>query len=135
MDLYVDRVPIRTEGSGTKYDGKIWYEPLSSIRSVNGKVAPVNLSKSMVQEGDQVTLEYKNKTYRGVVEVPSASAGKHSLAVEPDRTEPPLVGRHSPRKRRPSQRLSVLRQKRKQRSLKRSQVCLSPLLSLLRAFS
>lgn len=106
MDRYADRVPIRTVGSGTKYDGKIWYELLSSIRSVNGEVAPVDLSKSMVHEGDQVTVEYKNKTYEGVVEVPPASAGKHPLSAEPDQTETPLVGKRSPRKRRPSERLS-----------------------------
>ena len=51
-------MPIRTIGSGTKYDGRIWYECLSSIRSVTGKPA-VDLKPSMLQEGDKVTVEYK----------------------------------------------------------------------------
>ena len=54
MNCYVDQVPVRTIGSGTKYDGRIWYECLSSIRSVNGKPA-VHLKQLMLQEGDKVT--------------------------------------------------------------------------------
>ena len=56
MDRYTDRVPVQTEGSDTKYDDRVWYEPLSSIRTVNGKPT-VDLKKSMLQEGDQVTVE------------------------------------------------------------------------------
>ena len=104
MDLYVDRVPVRTIGSGTKYDGKIWYERLSSIRSVNGKPA-VDLKKSMLQEGDKVTVEYKNRTYQGEVEAP-----RTGIHPEPDQLQRleenlPLAGKRSPRKRRPSERL------------------------------
>jgi hypothetical protein len=36
MDRYRDRVPVRTIGSGTRYDGKVWYESLGRIRSING---------------------------------------------------------------------------------------------------
>ena len=104
MDLYVNRVPVRTIGSGTKYDGKIWYERLSSIRSVNGKPA-VDLKKSMLQEGDKVTVEYKNRTYQGEVEAPRA--GIHPEPDQLQRLEEnlPLAGKRSPRKRRPSERL------------------------------
>jgi len=80
MDRYRDRVPVRAVGSGTKYDGKIWYEHLSSIRSVNGKPV-VDVKKSMLQEGDKVTVEYKNKTYEGEVEAPHAGISIHT---EPD---------------------------------------------------
>ena len=38
---------------------------MSSTRIVNDKVAPVNLSKSTVHEGVQVTVEYRNKTHNG----------------------------------------------------------------------
>ena len=104
MDLYVDRVPVRTIGSGTKYDGKIWYKCLSSIRSANGKPA-VDLKKSMLQEGDKVTVEYKNRTYQGEVEAPCA--GIHSEPDQLQRLEEnlPLTGKRSPCKRRPSERL------------------------------
>lgn len=105
MDRYIDRVPVRTVGSGTKkYNDRIWYDLLSSIRIVNGEPV-VGLKKSMLQEGDQVTFEYKNKTYQGVVEAPSASASTHA---EPDQQcleeNMPHAGRRSPRKRRPSKR-------------------------------
>jgi len=100
MDCYVNRVPVRIIGSGTKYDDRIWYEHLSSIRSVNGKPV-VDLKKSMLQEGDKVTVEYKNRTYQGDVEAP---------APEPDQLQRseeilPFAGKRSPRKRRPSERL------------------------------
>ena len=35
MDGYSDRVPVTTEGSGTRYDGRVWYEPLRSLKIVN----------------------------------------------------------------------------------------------------
>ena len=31
MDRYIGQIPIRTLGSGTRYDGRVWYEFLSSI--------------------------------------------------------------------------------------------------------
>ena len=36
MDHFNDRVPIRTVGGGTHYDGPVWYEPLNIILSING---------------------------------------------------------------------------------------------------
>ena len=66
MDRYNDRVPVRTFGSGTHYDGRVWYELLRSIRTVNGSKVSL-LEKSMLKQGDRVTLEYKSKTYSGVV--------------------------------------------------------------------
>ena len=73
MDKYRDRVPIRTIGSGTRYDGKIWYELLSSICSINGTPAS-NVEKSMLSAGDQVTILFQNKIYGGVVDPTSESA-------------------------------------------------------------
>ena len=106
MDRYVNRVPVRTVDSGTKYNGRIWYKRLSSIRNVNGKPA-VDLKKSMLQEGDKVmlTVEYKNKNYQGEVEAPRA--GIHPEPDQLQRLEEnlPLAGKRSPRKRRPSEQL------------------------------
>ena len=68
MDRYNDRVPIRTVSSGTRYDGRVWYELLSSIQSVNG-TSVSEVAKSMLKHGDRVTLEYKKRTYEGVVDV------------------------------------------------------------------
>ena len=67
MDKYSDRVPVRTFGSGTRYDGKVWYEMLSSICSINGKPTS-NVEKSMLTAGDKVTVMFKNKPYPGVVD-------------------------------------------------------------------
>lgn len=58
MDRYDDRVPIRTLSSGTRYDGRVWYELLSSIRSVNG-TSVSDVEKSMLKHGDRVTLDLK----------------------------------------------------------------------------
>ena len=68
MDRYKDRVPVRTIDSGTRYDGKVWYELLSSIRCINGIPTSCNVEKEMLNDGDQVTLMYKNRTYSGVVD-------------------------------------------------------------------
>ena len=58
MDRYIDRVPIRTQGSSNRYDGRVWYELLSSIRSVNGTaVIQDQLKKSTLNQGDRVSLE------------------------------------------------------------------------------
>ena len=67
MDRYIGRIPIRTLGSGTRYDGRVWYELLSSIRSVNGTpVVQGQLERSMLNQGDRVTLEYQSRTYHMV---------------------------------------------------------------------
>ena len=87
MHRFADRVPVRTEGSGTRYDGRVWYELLSCISSVNGK--PVDrsrsLEKSVLHQGDQVTMEYQNRTYHGVVDMPSdsESEGQESHSTSP----------------------------------------------------
>ena len=74
MDRYIDRVPIRTQGSGTRYDGKVWYELLSSIRSVNGTtVMQGQLKKSTLNQGDRVSLEYHGRTYHGIVDVEAST--------------------------------------------------------------
>ena len=87
MHRFADRVPVRTEGSGTRYDGRVWYELLSCKSSVNGK--PVDrsraLERSVLYQGDQVTMEYQNKTYHGVVDMlsHSESEGQESHSISP----------------------------------------------------
>ena len=87
MHRFANRVPVRTDGSGTRYDGRVWYELLSCISSVNGK--PVDrsrsLEKSVLHQGDQVTMEYQNRTYHGVVDMPSdsESEGQESHSNSP----------------------------------------------------
>ena len=72
MDRYTDRVPASTKEAVpntcmTEYGTSLWV--------VLEVLMAVDLKKSMLQEGDQVMVEYKNKTYRGVVEASSTSAG------------------------------------------------------------
>ena len=62
MDIYANRVPVRTFGSGTSHDNKVWYELVSAIRSVNGRdVDSSSLNKIMLKEGDRVTVEFAKK--------------------------------------------------------------------------
>ena len=88
MDKYRDRVPVRTVGSGTHYDGKIWYESLSSICSINGKPTS-DVKKSMLTAGDQVTVTFNNKTYHGVVDPTGDLAGPESEAPLTAHAPPP----------------------------------------------
>ena len=67
MDKYGDRVPVRTLGSGTRYNDKIWYQSLSSICSINGNPTS-NVKKSMLSTCDQMTVLFKNKPFQGVVD-------------------------------------------------------------------
>ena len=108
MNRFDDRVPICTVGSGTHYDGRVWYEPLRSIHSVNGKPV-VDVEKSSLRGGDRVTLEYKAKIYCAVVEFPEEPCrDKQPRGVEPrpfSTPEKPLeleegipLARKSPRK-------------------------------------
>ena len=70
MDRYDHRVPIRILSSSTRYNGRVWYEPLASIRSINGtSVTEGQVEKSMLKHGDRVTLEYKNRTCQLLVDV------------------------------------------------------------------
>lgn len=90
MDHYKDRVPVCTFSSGTNYDGRVWYELLSSIRYINDKPVEVE-EKSMLKSGDRVTLEYKTKTYHGIVDtqdepVKPRTPGKMSCEQEDDHT-------------------------------------------------
>lgn len=90
MDKYSDRVPVRTIGSGTRYDGKVWYESLSSICSINGTPAR-NVEKSMLAAGDQVTIMFQSKIYRGVVDPTGESAGQAGNTSPASLTTPPLL--------------------------------------------
>ena len=52
MDIYANRVSVRTFSNGTSYN-KIWYKLVTAIRSVNGRdVNSSSLNKSMLKEGD-----------------------------------------------------------------------------------
>ena len=67
MERFVDRIPVRTEESGSKYDGRVYFERLSAIRTVNGQ--PVyNLEKSSLKDGDSVTYIYRSKTFSGYID-------------------------------------------------------------------
>ena len=64
MDIYANRVPVRTFGSGTSYDNKVWYKLTSAIRSVNGRdVDSSSLNKSMLIEGDKSHSRVRTKRY------------------------------------------------------------------------
>ena len=58
MDRYIDNVPAHTEGSGARYDGRVWYKHLSTLKSVNS--VPVDLlkplEKSDLKHGDKVKV-------------------------------------------------------------------------------
>ena len=71
MSHHTDHVPVRTEGSGTRYDGGVWYEPISSLKTVNGIAVEdleVELERSQLKRGDKVTLEFDGKMFSGVIE-------------------------------------------------------------------
>ena len=91
MDHFADRVPIRTLGSGTKYDGRVWYKRLSTIRNVNGVDVDRSkpLDKSTLKQGDRVTIEYKNKTYHGKVNAETPPSSECPTNLEPDSAVPP----------------------------------------------
>ena len=46
-DCYIDCFPVRTEGSGTRYDGRVWYENLSTLKNVSG--VSVDLLKLLLE--------------------------------------------------------------------------------------
>ena len=63
-------MPVHIFGSGTLYDNKVWYKLASAIRSVNGRdVESSSLNKSMLKEGDRVTVEFGKNIYSGVIEI------------------------------------------------------------------
>ena len=76
MSRRADHVPVRTEGSGTRYDGRVWYELVTSIKTVNG-VAVVDieapLDKASLKHGDKVTLEFEGKCYSGEIDLEHSS--------------------------------------------------------------
>ena len=61
-----DCIPVRREGSGTRYDGQVWYELISSLKTVNDVAvqdSDTPLEKSC-KHGDRVTLEFILWNYR-----------------------------------------------------------------------
>ena len=85
MDRYSDRIPVRTEGSGTRYDGRVWYEYLNTIKSVNGVIVdPLKpLEKSDLKHGDRVRVDYEGKIFSGVIDLET-----ESLPLTPERKMP-----------------------------------------------
>ena len=83
-----DCIPVRTEGSGTRYDGQVWYELISSLKTVND-VAVQDLDtaveKSSLKHGDRVTLEFEVKTFCGTIDLEAAGVtrGKRIVASLP----------------------------------------------------
>ena len=88
IDWYDYPIPVRTVSSGTHYDGRIWYELLSSIRSING--SPVaKLENSMLTGGDRVTINYNAKTYHSIVDAElSASLELGTKNQQPEAHDP-----------------------------------------------
>ncbi len=105
MDRYVDRVPVRIEGSGTRYDGRVWYEHINSIKAVNGITVDTPLEKSGLRHEDIVTLEYEGKTFVGIIDLESTAVRSSSHPPNErqgaqDIEKPPGVSDQvSPRKR------------------------------------
>ena len=69
-------MPVRTEGSGTRYDGKVWYELISSLRTLNGMAMEdfqTPLDKSYLKHGDTVTLDFDGKIFFGVIDLEFSS--------------------------------------------------------------
>ena len=102
MDRYVDRVPVRTEGSGTRYDGRVWYEHINTIKSVNGKfldpLTPVQ--KSDLKHGDRVRLQYGGKIFDGVIDFVSLPLSpEQEMRESPTSDKQILSTSTSPRKR------------------------------------
>ena len=68
---------MRTEGSGTRgYDGKVWYKPISLLRTVNGVAVEdfqTPLDKSHLKHSDQVTLDFDGKIFSGVIDLEFSS--------------------------------------------------------------
>ena len=67
MDHYIDCLAVWAFGSGTRYDGKIWYELFSTIRSISGIPIAKAVENLMLSEGHSVTIEYKKRIYHGIV--------------------------------------------------------------------
>ena len=69
-------VPVRTEGSGTEFDNDVWYELISTIKTVNNlplEDRETPLGKADLKDGDRVRLEYEGKTFAGVTDLESLS--------------------------------------------------------------
>ena len=81
-----NQVPVRTEGSGTQYDGRVWYELISSLRTVNGVAVEdigTPLDKSHLKQGDRVTLDFDGKIFSGVIDFECTSTSpSHSPPSE-----------------------------------------------------
>ena len=95
MDRYSDRIPVRTEGSATRYDGRVWYKHLNTIKSVNGvivvRLKPIE--KSDLKHGDRVRVDYEGKIFSGVIDLETESTPLTPERKMPGSPHPPSTSR------------------------------------------
>ena len=91
MDRYSDRVPVRTKGSGTQYDGRVLNEPLRSLKTVND----VPVETPDLKHGDNVTVAFEGKIFSGVIDLesrpttpPPVSPRQDFQTISPGRSPP-----------------------------------------------
>lgn len=65
----LEYVPVRCLEE-SKYKGKCFQEPISTIKEVNGEpvVKDRQMTRTDFASGDRVVIRFKNKDYRGVVD-------------------------------------------------------------------
>ena len=71
----MELVPVLCEGNDSKrFDGKVWWEEMSTITEVNGKEVDKTLNKSQLQNGDKVVVKFGGKSkklFKGIIQFPS----------------------------------------------------------------
>ena len=85
ISQHADHMPVRTERSETWYDRRVWYEVISSLRTVNGVAMEdmeTPLDKSNLKQGSKVTLDFDGKVFSGVIDFECFSPSE-SLQREP----------------------------------------------------
>ena len=87
MERYPDLVPVKTVEKGSRYYGRVYFERLSSIKTVNGQ--PVsNLEKSFLKHGDSVTYIYRNKTFAGIIDLYADALSESESQDSPAKQDP-----------------------------------------------
>ena len=65
-------VSVICEGNDSKrFDGRVWWEDISTITEVNGKEVDKTLDKSQLQNGDKVVVKFGDKSkklFKGVID-------------------------------------------------------------------
>jgi len=71
----MELVPVLCEGNDSKrFDGRMWWEDISTITEVNGKEVNKTLDKSQLQNGDKVVIKFGDKSkklFKGIIQFPS----------------------------------------------------------------